>query len=160
MILLYSTNPYIKFLVQKEYAGDVHYVWCSEYFDGAKAPPGTLGAHIGATSDPYQIYLDLRTGMRSTDGHHTKIKQQRAGIVSRARKWLTDGKISATQHAELTGLAKKAPPDFFRPLIYVIPFEPVKARVQLVDVKKRASFGREFIIPDLHGTEFNTIEGL
>ncbi len=48
--------------------------------------------------------------------------------------------------------------DLWRPLLYVIPYEPVKSRVQYVPVKQRAGIGEEFIIPDLHGDEFHTIE--
>lgn len=159
MILLYSTNPYAKYLVQKTYANDRHYVWCAEAFDSAKAAHGTIGAHVGSTSDPFRIYCDLRDGSKSDDKHHDKIKAQRTSLIGRARKWLDAGTITAERHDEIVAIAK-GKSDMFRPLIYVIPYAPVAARVKEVPVKKRASLGREYIIEDLHGSEFDVLEGL
>jgi hypothetical protein len=48
--------------------------------------------------------------------------------------------------------------DHWRPLLYIIPYEAVTSRVQLVPVSQRAGFGNEYIIADLQRSEFDIIE--
>jgi hypothetical protein len=69
--ILYSTNVFLKLFIQQEYRHDIHYVWCSELFDSAKAPFYSRGSLIPPTSNPLDIYRDLQEAVRRQDRHNS-----------------------------------------------------------------------------------------
>lgn len=159
MSVLYSTNPFLKFYVQQKYCGDVHYVWCSEYFDGAAL--GRYGPGIPAppSSDPAEIYRALKLDISRRDGHSAKIEQLRAGIVQRAIDWEAAGALTTDQKEEILYFANDNDFSYWRPLLYVIPRLPLAAgRIKLVPPGRRAGMAPEYIIEDLQRVEFDIIE--
>ena len=158
---LYSTNVYLKYWIQKNYANDVHYVWCSEEFDSRHLGTYALGAPVAPTSNPAEIYRDLDTAVKRGDLHCTKIKDQRALFNKRALVWKRSGIITPAQHADLLYQIKIADLRMWRPVIYIIPralVEPT-GRMQAVAAHQRAHpMGPEFQVTDLKGDEFDLIE--
>jgi hypothetical protein len=157
-LLLYSTNTHLKYRINQLFFGGVHYVWCSETFDCRSLGRYDVGAMMPPSSDPLSIYLDLRDAIKRTDLHCAKIADQKSSLSALAAKCAGDGKISDDDRDEVLGMIERATAQDWRPLIYLIPLDPVKARLQLVPVARRASNEPEFIIPDLQRSEFEIIE--
>jgi hypothetical protein len=156
--VLYSTNTFLKFHIQERFRKCIHYVWCSESFDNAK-----LGAYSGASliapsSNPAEIYRQLKLDVERADRHSAKIIAQRASLNSLAVDWEANGDITVDEKNEIIYMAKNASFIEWRPLIYVIPRQTVAARLKLVAPDKRASLGLEYIIDDLQRDEFDIIE--
>jgi len=156
--LLYSTNVLLKLLIQERFRGDIHYVWCSESFDSQSLARYSLGSHIAPTSNPADIYRELKSAVQRKDQHCYKINEQKGSLKSLAVAWKTNGDISIQEEDEITYMVDNASFDDWRPLIYVIPRALVEPRLQVVPANKRASFGPEYIITDLQRHEFDIIE--
>ena len=159
-ILLYSTNTFMKFLIQQKYMKDIHYVWCSEIFDS-----NTLGSYVSnslvaPTSNPKDIYLDLKKAVEKVDKHNSKIKEQISSLSARAVHWEAAGLITEAEKNDIVYMVNE--PSFFgywRPLLYVIPVSAVLSpRLKPVPAHLCASLGAEYIIDDLKGDEFHIIE--
>lgn len=156
--ILFSTNPYLKFYIHKNYRNDVHYVWCSEYFDGTNHGAYSPGAHIPPTSNPRDIYLALRGAVDRTDAHDYKINEQKVSLKKLANEWFAAGEIPIDIKNEIIYQVDHAPFSFWRPIIYVIPSITVSARLKLVPPAMRAGIGPEYIIEDLNANEFDIVE--
>ena len=156
--LLYSTNPFIKLIVQEKYRGDFHYIWCSESFDSNKLPGYSIASLVASTSNPASIYKDLSQGCKKGEKHCSKIGEIRTSLKALAVDWHKKGEINDDDKEELILLADEKDPMFWRPLIYVMPRDIVKAKLKPVKLSARASFGSEFVIEDLKRTEFDIIE--
>jgi hypothetical protein len=76
-LFLYSTNPWVKLHVQRHFRGDLHYVWCGEHADSRVAAAGTLAALTPPSSNPAEIYADLRQAVARTDTHNAKVRDVR-----------------------------------------------------------------------------------
>ena len=157
-LLLYSTNVYLKLLIQERYRNNLHYVWCSDCFDSTKLAGYSSGALNAPSSNPVEIYKELKRDVERGDLHSSKIRDQRATFKSLAVKWQLAGEITKFQEQEIIYMVDNALIKLWRPLIYVIPRTSIQARLQLVPLSQRASFADEFIIPDLARLEFDLIE--
>lgn len=157
-LLLYSTNVYLKLLIQERYRNDVHYVWCSDCFDSTKLSGYTLGSLGAPSSNPADIYRDLKRDLDRSDLHSAKIRDQKTSLKSLAVQWQRAGEITKLQEQEIVYMVDSASATLWRPLIYVIPRPLVEARLQLVDITLRASMADEFIIPSLARSEFDLLE--
>lgn len=156
--LLYSTNPFLKLLIQEKYRKDTHYVWCSEAFDSTKHGVYSSIALTAPSSDPCAIYKQLRDETAKGERHSVKIPQMKASLQALAIRWRDANEITAEQSAEIIYMADTAGPAEWRPLIYVIPRVPVAARLVSVPIAQRASLGQEYTIADLARHEFDVIE--
>jgi hypothetical protein len=157
--VLYSTNVYLKQVIQREYRGDKHYVWCSEYFDAVRAGGSyTASSLIPPSSNPADIYRELKADCDRRDLHSSRIAVQKNSLTQRAREWYKKSEITAEQRDEILLLVKRATYAEWRPLIYVIPRDAVRPRLQLVPLAQRAGLGPEYIITDLDRSEFDLIE--
>ncbi len=157
-LLLYSTNVFLKFLIQKRYRSDVHYVWCSEYFNSKTAPKYSLGSQVPASSNPFDIYYELKRDVDNCDMHSAKINAQKASFKSLAIQWELNGEISSLDKADIITMVDTAAFNHWRPLIYLIPRSKVRKKLKLVPPSSRAGLGEEFIIEELKSDEFDLIE--
>jgi hypothetical protein len=156
--LLYSTNVFLKLLIQQQYRGDVHYVWCAESFDATSHPRYSLSSRLAPSSNPIDIYRDLKVAVQRNDKHNFKINEQKVSFKRLAIEWEITGEISANARDEIIYMADNATFDDWRPLVYVIPRPLDVARLQIVPPARRASFAPEYIIADLKRDEFDIIE--
>lgn len=148
-LLLYSTNTYLKFRLQEDYRG-VHHVWCSPIFSASTRGRYELGAGQPPTSDPASIYRDLYQAVAKTDEHCDKIASQKKTLLALAELWCTDKHMAA--------IVSKARFPEWRPLLFVIPYSRVEARIKEVERDRRASSEPEYIIEDLIRGEFDILE--
>lgn len=127
-------------------------------FEGAALHRYAIGAGQPASSDPATIYRQLHQAVRTADAGDAKIASQKKVLRSLAVKWAKDRDISDVTRQEIVAMVGKAAIIDWRPLVYVIPFARVAARVQLVPRERRASHEPEYVIPDLADGEFHIIE--
>jgi len=121
-------------------------------------PKYAIGAGQPPSSDPASIYRSLHHAVKTGDTGDQKIISQKKTLRALAVKWAKEGSISANQRDDIFAMLKHSQVADFRPLIYVIPFPPVAARVLSVPRLRRASLHPEFIIPDLDVNEFQIVE--
>lgn len=157
-LLLYSTNVFLKQIIQTQYRKDLHYVWCSEDFDSRVLPGYSPGAMTAPSSNPAEIYEELKREVERPDKHSAKIAAQKLSFLALSVTWHKAGEITKNEKDEIAYMVNTAPITHWRPLLYVIPRSLVVARLQTVPIAKRASFGMEYIIPDLKRSEFDLIE--
>lgn len=156
--VLYSTNVFLKFHIQQQYRGDVHYVWCSENFDSRTVAAYSSGSLVPPSSNPADIYRALLEDVKRGDRHSAKIAAQRASFEKLAFAWLAAGEITSEQKDEIIYMVEHADMNHWRPLLYVVPRIPVEPRLKPVPMNKRAGLGPEYIIEDLRRSEFDLIE--
>src|SRR5688572_10791729 len=146
--VLYSVNCYLKFYIQEKYWGNQHYVWVSDSFDSRSAP----------TSNPKDIYNALKFAVEEEDEHDYKIAEQKSLIIARAIEWEAADKITKFDKDEIIFSAENGAFKQWRPLIYVIPREPVASKIETVPRKSRAGLAPEYRIANLNRSEFDVIE--
>jgi|ERR1041385_6072575 hypothetical protein len=156
--LLYSTNVFLKFLIQQKFRNDEHYIWCSDTFDAAAHPKYSVGSLVAPSANPADIYRQLKIDVQKQDRHSAKIAAQKASLTALAITWEANGEVSKDQKDEIVFMVTNATFDDWRPLLYIIPRQLVQARMKVVPIHQRASFGDEFIIEDLKRYEFDLIE--
>ncbi len=157
-LFLYSTNVYLKLLIQEKYRNDLHYVWCSDCFDSTKLGAYAMGSHLPRSSNPAEIYRDIKSDVERSDFHSAKIRDQKTSFKSLAVQWQQAGEITKLEEQEIVYRVDHAPADLWRPLVYVISRPLVETRLQLVPLSQRASMADEFIIADLARSEFDLLE--
>lgn len=157
-LLLYSTNVLLKYYICNQFYNNIHYVWCSETFDASKSAQYTSGSMIAPTSNPHDIYDDLKKAVDKHDVHNSKIIAQMASIKAVAIQKHQASDITDGQKDEIIYMVGHADFSHWRPLVYIIPRPTVGPRLKVVPIQKRASFGKEYIIKDLHTDEFDVIE--
>ena len=156
--VLFSTVSYWKYLVQRRFRDDTHYVWCSEYFDPASRADRDPDSQTGPTSNPRAIYETLNEAVENSDKHCEKIKDQESTIRELAVRWDQEDIISEDEALEILSMMDEGAFRNWRPLLYVIPTVGVADRAQFVPYHRRASVGREWIIEDLDGSEFRIVD--
>jgi hypothetical protein len=100
----------------------------------------------------------LKEAVNRQDSHNVKIAAQKLSLTKLAIEWENKGEITANEKDEIIYMVDNADFSLWRPLLYVIPYESVKARLQLVPINNRAGFGNEYIISDLKRPEFSIVE--
>lgn len=156
--LLYSTNVFMKLLIQERFRDNIHYVWCSESFDSGSLPKYSLSSQVAPSSNPADIYRELKIAIQKKDQHCHKINEQKLSLKNLAVIWESTGEISTDDKEDIVYMVDNASFDDWRPLLYIIPTAPLELRIKVVPAHKRASFGPEYIITDLKRSEFDIIE--
>lgn len=157
-LFLYSTNVFMKWLIQERYQGGRHYVWCSEYFDPTKHGSYSGAYGIPASSNPAVLYRRYKEDLQSGDTHSALIGSQKASIKARAVEWLNKGQINQQDLEDITVLVDKGRVEDWRPVIYVISRALVASRLKRVAASQTAGFGMEYVVEDLTHDEFDLIE--
>jgi hypothetical protein len=158
--ILYSTNPWIAHEFAVKYLGGKHFAWCSECYDPIFAPPGSAGASVAPSSSPHGIFQALKHDCEREDKHSDLIKRYRKTFKRLAADWLSTSRISQDQYDEIIAVTKGPSWRIWRPVLYVIPREPIEAagRLNSVPYKDRAGYGPELQITDLDPSEFDLLE--
>jgi hypothetical protein len=156
-LLLWSTSNRVVHFVSSRYLGR-HYVWCTPVFEGRAVARYAPGFTQPASSDPATIYRNLLEAVRTSDEHNPDMVRQKTTLSGLALKLSTDGEISFDTAAEIVAYLDAAHISDWKPLIYVIPYAGVRARVEAVPRAERASAEMEYVIPNLGSAEFEIIE--
>ncbi len=155
-LVLYSTVTWIAHVIAEQYYGNVHYAWCTPCF--SPDSDGCQGGRIVPTSCPSIIYHSLWEEVQAGDLHSSKINENRVGIAKGASFKRKQGVITAKQEKDILKIIDKAQTRDFRPLVYVIPFDPVSNLVKAVPPTAKAHpLSIEFIIETLPRDRFDII---
>lgn len=156
---LYSTNPFMKAYINEEFRGDIHYVWCSVYFDPESFARHSAGSLLPTSSNPAAIYRDPKNATDSEDKGCLKILSQKKSFIDLAIKWEEAGEITTKQKEEIVYLIGLWNFKMWRPVLYIIPKHLISSeRLEVVPIEERAGVGKEFRIKDLKRSEFDLIE--
>ena len=146
-------------MLNEQFRGDVHFVWCGDFFDSTKAAAYSRASMTPPSSDPCAIYRQLHREVKKLDRHSSKIQEQKLSLARLAAEWKEANELSADQAEEMIYIVNQGSIEDFSPLLYVIPGEKVAPRLQVVAANKRANLmSREYIIPDLKRHEFDIVE--
>ena len=156
-LVLYSTNTWLAYGIAQTYYDEKHYVWCTPYFS-SNASSGYDNT-VPPSSSPGEIYDSLYEDVNRGDRHSTKIEMNKAGILKGAIAKEKAGVINKRQRLEIYAIVRRAETKDFRPLLYVIPFQPVAKLVKEVTVEERAHpLSVEYKIEQLHRRYFDVVE--
>jgi hypothetical protein len=156
-LILYSCYTWISYQINQSYYGGYHYVWCTRFFNPNS--PFCRENAVPPTSSPFEIYKNLYEEVRRGERHSAKIKQNCVGILRGADIQRRNGTLQESAHRDISSIVSEAQIGDFRPLIFVIPFEPISERLKQVSIKDRAHpLSQEFIVERLGRHEFDIIE--
>jgi hypothetical protein len=141
-----------------KYRNGSHFVWCSEHYDPTSAPAGSSAAAIAPSSSPKGIYDTLKGDCAREDKHSSLLSGYRKTFKRLANVWVANGEITASQRDEIIATVRSTSWRIWRPLLFVIPLEPVRSRLKAVPHPQRAAYGPEWQIEDLQIAEFDVIE--
>lgn len=156
--LLYSVNPYIKLLVQQQFFGGVHHVWCSESWDSRKEGAYSITGLVPPSSNPCELYHALASAVTRGDGHNEHIARIRAGYLERGARQVQDGVLTDAQLTELAVMVREAPIAMWKPLLYLIHRPLVEDQLVSVPFSERAGLGPEWVVPRLTANQFDLVE--
>lgn len=156
-VVLYSTNTWLAYGIAQTYYNEIHYVWCTPYFS-SDASSG-YDYTIPPSSSPSEIYAGLYKDVNQGDRHSAKIEMNKAGILKGAIAKEKAGVINKRQRLEIYSIVRRAETKDFRPLLYVIPFQPVTRLLKEVPVEERAHpMSVEYKIEQLPRRYFDVVE--
>jgi hypothetical protein len=158
-LILYSTNPWFAHEFAIKFLGGKHFVWCCEQYDPNKGT-STSSYTFAPSSCPKSIYDLLEGACNSEDKHCSKINDYKKTFRKLALSYFADGSISDIQRDEILAMVSSVSWKIWRPLLYIIPREPLEKGGRLIPVPlaKRASHATEWNIKDLLSDEFEIIE--
>jgi hypothetical protein len=138
----------------------LHFAWCSEYYDPSAASASSAGAAIAPSSSPRALFEVLKQDCAKEDGHSALIKGYKKKFKRLASDWLSTGRIGRAQYDEIVAVANSTSWRIWRPVVYVIPRQPIESAGRLISVPRglRAAYGPELQITDLSPVEFDLIE--
>jgi hypothetical protein len=155
--VLYSTSTFLAYHIARRYYRDVHYAWCSPIFDVRSV--NRLGPAVPPTSSPCEIYWNLHEESGRGDRHSARIADNRAGIIRGAQYKRKSDVIDEDTESDIIQATGMAEARDFRPVLFVIPYQAVKRRIEKVPVSSRANpLSQECLIPLLPGKLFDVIE--
>jgi hypothetical protein len=158
-VALYSTNPWVSYMIAERYRGNIHRVWCGEVYDPRKEPSLSLASAVPPSSSPAQIYKRWAEELQTGERHSLERDRVKATLSSLAVRWCTDGSIEEGQRDEILYALEQNDSQLWRPLLYVIPRTPqIAQRLLTVPPAKRAGLAPEYILEDLRREEFDVLE--
>lgn len=156
-LVMYSTNTRLAFMINQKYYNQLHYVYCCPYFDPRSV--SDLEHNTPPSSSPCELFRDFTGEASRNDKHPKSIAVNKAGLQRGAVAKLDSHVITPDQHRDILEIIAGADAAEFRPLLYVIPFEIISAKIRPVPLEKKAHpFSEEYIIDELNRTEFDVVE--
>ena len=156
LLLWSATNQVVHYVCTNFFPH--YYVWCSDVFEGRAISRYARGYGQPPSSDPARIYRSLYDAVRDSDEHNADVARQRDKLQKVALDLSANGHIDENAAQEVVAYLSAAHISDWKPMIYAIPYPPVKGRVLAVPRAHRASGKPEYVIPDLSSHEFNAIE--
>lgn len=163
-VVLYSIQSYLAYYINTKYYGDKHYAWCAPFFDTKKE--SGLTPKLPYTSNPIDVYKSFYNDISVHDRHYDRKEVQRntMGLLKGASIMKDAGTISEAVYQKIVKtidscLKDEKIAEYFRPLIYVIPYENNKEKIREVDVDEGAgTLSPEYIIEGLLTNDFSVID--
>lgn len=156
-LLLYSINTYLAYSINSNYYNDLHYVWCSPFFDCREE--ASRYRNNPQSSNPCEIYLNFSKDVERNDEHSLHIKQNKIGLLSGASQKRQQGLIDKSKEEDIIAMVNDAPLEWFRPLVYVIPKICVEGIYKQVENGRKANpLSAEYLVESLPGDCFDIIK--
>ena len=153
---MYSTNTWLANKISEKFYSDLHYVWCTPFFDGDNVASNQFT--VPPSSTPLDISQRLSDDIRRRDNHSSKIIQNKNGIKKGAEFKFKHGIITEDEKNAIIQIVDKSMLLDFKPLIYIIPYEKVNHQLESVKIADRAHpLSEEFIIRELKREDFDII---
>jgi len=151
-LIFYSVNSYLAHFINACFYKEEHFVWCSPVFDPDSLDQYHKWKRIPVSSSPYYIYKMLCEEIETGDNHSDKIQKNKLGLLKGAAEKLAAGVIDQDDFARISKMIELANIHDFRPLIFLIPAEKVKGKLERIPVDKAANpLSIEYKICDLNG---------
>ena len=148
--ILYSVNTFLAYKINEQFYKGTHYVWCAPKFNCEENPP---------SSNPKEIMRNLMNEVQKGDLHSYKIEQNRMGLLNGVEVKGRQNIINDHQKKMLIEIITKADIRYFRPILYIIPYNKIKKKIISVDCLDKADwFSEEYKIENLLSKEFDVIE--
>jgi len=158
-LIYYSTNCVLTKQITEEFLDSKFYVWCSPVYNPETLDIYDIRRKIPVSSNPSKIYQRLKEDSSPGDMHSLLIrgiKNTLANVLG--DKFLNDD-ITAAEYERGTFMIEHATFDEFHPLLYLIPSEKVKGKINEVNVTLIANpTGKEYKIENLLPEEFEIIK--
>jgi hypothetical protein len=157
-LVMYSTNTWLAYRLAQKYYGGTHYVWCAPYFSGNSLPAADRSNPPSST--PSEIYDRFYQESGSGDEHNQwNIAMNKTGLRKGAEAKARAGVITEKQKLEILAAIDRAPPNYFKPLLYIIPYSSISTLVKEPEIEKRAGvLSEEYIIESLPRNAFDYID--
>ncbi len=156
-LVLYSTNTSLAFNIAQRYYDGLHYVWCAPYSE-SRAVPANVGGVLPPTSSPSDIFHNLWEEVQRGDLHSAAIERNKLGILKGVAFKLSAGVIDKNQAADINAILSLTQIADFKPLLYVIPYQPIAHLAKEVPVAQRAHpLSFEYTIEALPRAAFDVI---
>lgn len=147
---LYSINTLLAYKINEEFYNGNHYVWCAPKFNCMDNPP---------SSNPREILKMIWKDVKFNDRHSSKIMQNEVGLLNGVEQKYKEDKITEIQRAELIYIIKNVDITYFKPLIYIIPYQNVENKIiEVSSADKAGWFSNEYKIENLKSNEFDIID--
>lgn len=134
-LLLYSTNTWLAYAIAERYYDGVHFAWCSPVYDGTRAD---AHVNIPPNSSPADLYRLLRDEVERGEQHSAVLADKRDGLIRGAATRHAEGMIGDAEFDAIRQTVEKSPLHDFRPVLYLIPFDRVRATAVEASVEERA----------------------
>lgn len=162
-IILYSVQTYLAYYINEEFYSNLHYVWCASCFDSRAL--AQFEPRLPITSNPRDLYNEMIRDISTRDNHLCRqaIERNVIGLTTGANARYKESMITKGQKDEILSLIKLIIEnrnfEYFRPVIYVIPYLPIREKVFIVDYQHRAlPLSPEYKIEKLHTKDFDLID--
>lgn len=155
--IYYSCSTWLSYSIGERYYGGRHYAWCSPYFDAFSS----MSPHnsVPPSSNPRDIYWNLKRDVETGDLHSAKVRDIRRGIQKGAANKRNEGIIKHEEYLEIQQIAAQAEMSKFGPLMLIIPVQPIASQFKRVGVRQRANpLSEEYIIENLLRQFFDAFE--
>lgn len=163
-VVLYSVQSALAFYINEEYYNKKHYAWCSPFFDYRTESRRTPA--VPYTSNPKDIYNKLKENISIIDRHYNRSEIERnvMGLLRGAQIMREKERITESTYLDIKSIIKTSQDglnikEYFRPLLYVIPYKLNENLIKSVSVEDRAlPFSSEYIIEELPSGNFSIID--
>ena len=163
-VILYSVQSYLAYYINTTFYNDMHYVWCAPFFDSNRE--AKLVPQLPYTSNPIDIYRSYLMDIKTIDNHYNKTAIQRntVALLKGAETMHKKGNIDDASLEKIKQIINYCSIDnrineYFRPLIYVIPYDLNKDITREVEVGTAAgALSPEYLIESLPTNNFNIID--
>lgn len=157
ILVLYSTNTKLAYLINERYYEHKHFVWCSPSYDSQM---GSNSSFNPPSSNPVHIYKELNLAIEKKDKHNALIAGNKAGLRFGAQEKEKAGVINQKQLMDINWIIDTAEISDFEPLLYVIPYSlTIEELIEEVSPQDKANpFSYEYKIPALPRNLFHYIK--
>lgn len=163
-VVLYSIQSYLAYFINTKYYCGKHYVWCAPYFDSNRE--AALMPKLAYTSNPIDILKAFYKDITIHDRHYkdSEIKRNTVGLLKGASTMHSKGVIDDDTLSKIKKIIHQCSKDekkaeYFRPLIYVIPYTANQSLIKEVTPRRRAAaLSPEYLIEALPADNFSIID--